>query len=382
MTLPTAGTLATLAGAEELTNTTLTSSVGKGTWTASGTWTLPALTLGGTVSGGGQQLNNIIIGTSTPLAGAFTTLSASGALTYGGVTLTAAVTGTGKMVLDTAPAFATSITAGVQQTTQGSLVLANTAAGAFATTLKSSNSASAAWTMTLPTTAGSSGYILTTNGSGVTSWVAPTGAVAGDMLAANNLSDVANKTTAFNNVSPVTTRGDIIVRDATNNVALALGTANKVLTSDGTDVTWNSVGAGRSSFLVNKGGTDQTGVADSTYTQVTFNTEVFDTGSNFASNAWTPPAGKVLIGAAYFAQGSISVGSFTALSIYKNGVNLAQFNNSSGFNIMFGQALLVDTANGTDAYTLYVYLDVASGTATISGISVNTYFYGSWLGPN
>ncbi len=44
--------------------------------------TLPAFTLGGTVSGGGNQLNNIIIGTSTPLAGTFTTLTGTaGSLT-------------------------------------------------------------------------------------------------------------------------------------------------------------------------------------------------------------------------------------------------------------------------------------------------------------
>jgi hypothetical protein len=66
-----------------LTNKTLDTSVGKGTWTASGTWTLPAHTLAGTVSGGGQQLNNIIIGTSTPLAGTFTTLTATGIITAG-----------------------------------------------------------------------------------------------------------------------------------------------------------------------------------------------------------------------------------------------------------------------------------------------------------
>jgi hypothetical protein len=67
------------------------------------------------------------------------------------------------------------VTLGTQQTTQGSLILANTAVGAYATTLKSSNSASAAYTITLPVSAGTSGQFLQTNGSGVTSWAAAGG---------------------------------------------------------------------------------------------------------------------------------------------------------------------------------------------------------------
>ena len=67
------------------------------------------------------------------------------------------------------------LTLGTQQTTQGSLVLANTAAGSYSTTLKASNSASAAWTFTFPTTAGTSGYALITDGSGNTSWSDITG---------------------------------------------------------------------------------------------------------------------------------------------------------------------------------------------------------------
>lgn len=43
--------------------------------------TLPAHTLGGTVSGGGNQINNVIIGASNPLAGSFTTLAYSTTLT-------------------------------------------------------------------------------------------------------------------------------------------------------------------------------------------------------------------------------------------------------------------------------------------------------------
>jgi len=44
--------------------------------------TIGAFTLGGTIAGGGNQINNVIIGTTTPLAGAFTTLSATGVATF------------------------------------------------------------------------------------------------------------------------------------------------------------------------------------------------------------------------------------------------------------------------------------------------------------
>lgn len=80
------------------------------------------------------------------------------------------LSGTGKVLMDTNPVVASALTLGTQQTTQGSLVLANTAAGAYPVTLLASNSTSAAWTLTLPTSAGSNGQALTTNGSGVTTW--------------------------------------------------------------------------------------------------------------------------------------------------------------------------------------------------------------------
>ena len=51
--------------------------------------TIGAYTLSGTIAGGGNQINNVIIGNSTPLAGSFTTLSATGNATLGSyITLT------------------------------------------------------------------------------------------------------------------------------------------------------------------------------------------------------------------------------------------------------------------------------------------------------
>ncbi len=83
------------------------------TWT--GVQTFGAVTLGGVVSGGGQQVNNVIIGTVTPLAGKFTTLegtdatdsssSTTGALKIaGGLGLVKSLFSTGNIVTTAAAA--------------------------------------------------------------------------------------------------------------------------------------------------------------------------------------------------------------------------------------------------------------------------------------
>lgn len=56
-----------------------------------------------------------------------------------------------------------------------------------------------------------------------------------DVAVADGGTGASTATTGFNNLSPVTTRGDMIVRDATNNVRLALGSRFQVVMSNGTD---------------------------------------------------------------------------------------------------------------------------------------------------
>lgn len=48
-------------------------------------------------------------------------------------------------------------------------------------------------------------------------------------------------TAAFNNLSPITTKGDIIVGDAPNSATrLAIGPATYILTSNGSTATWSA----------------------------------------------------------------------------------------------------------------------------------------------
>lgn len=128
------------------------------------------------------------------------------------------------------------------------------------------------WTLTLPDSDGNLGDMLITDGGGITSWTAPTtvtpsaltktddtnitltlgGSPTVSLLAATSLTlgwsgqlsvarggtNAATALAAFNNLSPLTTRGDILTRDATNNVRLAIGVANRLLRSDGTDASW------------------------------------------------------------------------------------------------------------------------------------------------
>jgi len=88
-----AGVLAGITGATS--NGTVLTLVAPNLGSPSSVGTMPAFTLGGTVSGGGNQINNVVIGNSSPLAGAFTTLSATGVITstVTSATITDAISG-------------------------------------------------------------------------------------------------------------------------------------------------------------------------------------------------------------------------------------------------------------------------------------------------
>jgi len=143
---------------------------------------------GSIITAGGVGIAKALyVGTTSNLAGASTFNST---ISYGGVTLTAAVTGTGKMVLDTSPTFVTpNITSG----------------------------------LTLTNVAGTSGQVLTSAGSGFApTWTTPS-------TASGTVTSVATGTGLTG--GPITTTGTIAI-DST--VATLTGTqtlTNKTLTT-------------------------------------------------------------------------------------------------------------------------------------------------------
>ena len=119
-------------------------------------------------------------------------------------------------------------------------------------------------------------------------------------------------------------------------------------------------------FLATKTGSSNQSVSGATATKITFDNEVFDTNSDFASNKFTPTtAGKYFI--SYQVRFAPSGGGMedAFVQIYKNGSELGNFarDQQSGNVDQFqdGQnsslsGTVTDTANGTgDYYELYVY---------------------------
>ena len=96
--------------------------------------TIGAFTLSGTVAGGGNQINNVIIGTTTPLAGAFTTLTSNGATTFTAGTAST-TTGTGTLVITGG----LGVSGRINAANFDGIVGANTAAAGSFTTLSASS---------------------------------------------------------------------------------------------------------------------------------------------------------------------------------------------------------------------------------------------------
>jgi hypothetical protein len=170
---------------------------------------------------------------------------------------------------------------------------------------------------------------------------------------------------------------------ADNTVSLAKLTATG--TKDATtflrgDNTFASAGGGTNTpnFEVSKTDSNQT-LANTTSTLVTFNNEVFDSDSAFASNKFTVPSGE---GGKYFFYASIKWGSddrgIRVVYLYKNGSLVKELLDTASPNQPTGEshstgALL--NLSASDYVEIYCYQSTGD-PETILASSTGTYFGG------
>lgn len=169
-------------------------------------------------------------------------------------------------------------TFGVQGTTRGTVVLANTNGATNNLTLQSSNSNASAWSLTFPTGPGTDKYALTTNGSGVSSWsqIDLTAAVTGTLPVANGGTGRAT----------LTIRG-VLIGNATSGInSTTAGTAGQFLVSGGpsADPTWTTAtfptAAGATGTILRSDGTNWVATTATYPATTTINQILYSSANN------------------------------------------------------------------------------------------------------
>jgi hypothetical protein len=182
-------------------------------------------------------------------------------------------TGSGSLVFSTAPTFDTNITVGTTSSSTGIVNLKGTTSGTVALSVAD---ATGSWTMKLPTSGGTNGYYLQTDGLGNTSWAAGGGGGGGGSPGGSNLQvqynnagafggapgftfdgtatvgiGVASTTSATLNLYNASSANAISLKSGNNISAWSMtlpttpGTANYFLQTDGSgNTTWAAAAAG------------------------------------------------------------------------------------------------------------------------------------------
>ena len=140
---------------------------------------------------------------------------------------------------------------------------------------------------------------------------------------------------------------------------------------------WLSLGPSATvvpSFSVNKGGTNQTGLANNSTTKLTWSNVRFDTTNSFASNKYTPSIpGKYFITLSIRCTNAVNT---CAPVIFKNGAGIGENATAASSTPDMGATtnVIVDMNGTTDYLEAYVY---AGGTSNgIYGNALDTRFEG------
>ena len=174
-----------------------------------------------------------------------------------------------------------------------------------------------------------------------------------------------------------------IVATADNTGSLALQSAGTTIaTISSTVLTMNSgniVQASGAAPAFSAYSTTLTSTSTATWTKVTFNTEEFDTNSNFASNRFTPTvAGYYQVNTSV--SGPSSAAGIILVNIYKNGGNWKSGNeipNTLAGTYVVAAGLIY--CNGSTDYIEVYAIQTTGGTANLGSNSVDFSFSASMV---
>jgi hypothetical protein len=135
-----------------------------------------------------------------------------------------------------------------------------------------------------------------------------------------------------------------------------------------------------SSFLVNKGATDQV-IPPSNWTLLTWQATVFDATNSFANNRFTPKIpGKYLFILSAYCVGA-GANDQCSVAIEKNGIWIARGEPGKrglGSDIIAAASIVTDMNGASDYVEGWVY-DISGDS--ISAGPTGTYFNGTWISP-
>lgn len=135
------------------------------------------------------------------------------------------------------------------------------------------------------------------------------------------------------------------------------------------------------SIVAHKNGVDQAGIANTTFTLITFGTKDFDQNGDFntGTSTWKPPAGKYLVSVS-LDWATIDTARYVTL-LYKNGAAHRDGQQCPGVSGQFCNVAMtcVIDANGTDTFQVYGWQN-SGGAAVISGTTFDTFFSAHRIG--
>lgn len=309
--------------------------------------TMPAFTLGGTVSGGGNQINNVIIGASTPLAGSFTTVAASTSVTV-------------------TSSSASALTAGRQGATNPALqVDASTATSATGLKIKS---AAAAGGLALSVITSGTNENLTIDAAG-----SGTITVGGTSTGAITL-------TRATTMSAALTYGGVTLSNAVTGTGNMVLSASPTLTGTLTAAAANfsgtiTFGAGTITGLTNKASPD--GVNDYVI--------IYDAAGTAVKKATVGSVGSAgAVSSLNSLTGALSIAAGTSISVTPSTPNITVALSVSKLTNSLGAAVnLNNTANYFDGPSVAQGTSgvwFASGTVTCTDSVSTTFFAKLWDG--